>query len=62
MLYKLLKHKMSRNQLIGFTLANLVGLSIIFIGIQIYSDLHPILNDKDSFLQEIGRASCRERV
>lgn len=52
MLYKLLKHKMSRNQLIGFTLANLVGLSIIFIGIQIYSDLHPILNDNDSFLQD----------
>lgn len=52
MLFKLFKHKISKNQLIGFTIANLIGLSIIFIGVQLYSDIYPILTSKDSFLQD----------
>lgn len=52
MLYKLLKHKISTKQLLGFTIANLIGLSIVFIGIQAYSDIYTILTSKDSFLQD----------
>ena len=52
MIFKLLKHKISKNQLLGFGIANLVGLSIILLGIQIYSDLNPLLTSKDSFIQD----------
>ena len=52
MVLKILKHKISKNQLLGFTLANFVGLSIILLGIQIYSDMNPILSSKDSFIQD----------
>ena len=52
MVFKLLKHKISKNQLFGFAIANLVGLSIILLGVQIYSDLNPVLSSKDSFIQD----------
>lgn len=52
MVLKILKHKISKSQLLGFTFANIVGLSIILLGIQLYNDLTPILSSKDSFLQD----------
>ena len=52
MLYKLLKHKVSKNQLLGFTIANLIGLSIVFMGIQTYTDIRQVFTSKDSFLQD----------
>lgn len=52
MLLKLLKRKTSLKQLIGFTLANLVGLTIIFLGFQLYRDIKPILTGEDSFIND----------
>lgn len=52
MVLKILKYKISKSQLLGFTFANIIGLSIILFGVQIYSDLSPVLSSKDSFLQD----------
>lgn len=52
MVLKILKYKISKSQLLGFTFANIIGLSIILLGIQLYNDLTPVLSSKDSFLQD----------
>lgn len=48
MIYKLLKHKISKKQLISFSLINIIGLSIIFLGLQLYQDISPIILGKDA--------------
>lgn len=48
MLYKLLKQKISFKQLLGFTLINIIGLTIVFLGYQLYRDVKPIVVGDDS--------------
>ena len=43
LIWKLLRQHISVVQLIGFFLVNLVGVSIILCGVQIYSDVKPVL-------------------
>lgn len=40
--FKILRQNISATQLIGFLIANLVGLFIVLSTVQIYNDLHPI--------------------
>ena len=43
LIWKLLRQHISVVQLVGFFLANLIGLSIILCGVQLYSDVKPIV-------------------
>ena len=52
LLWKLLREHISLGQLLGFFISNLVGTVIILLTIQIYSDISPIFNRKDSFLDD----------
>lgn len=52
MIWKLLRKNVSVTQLAGFTLANIVGLAIVIIGLQIYVDVSPIITDEDSFVKK----------
>ena len=49
---KLLRQRMSAGQLIGFSLANLVGLSIVLLSLQFYLDVIPFFSRGDSFMKE----------
>ncbi len=49
-IWQLLRHNISRSQLIGYALANLIGLTIIACATQFYSDISSVWNDEDSFL------------
>ena len=51
LLWKLLRRHLSVVQLGGFTLANLVGATIVLTALQLYADLRPILTQPDSFLK-----------
>ena len=46
---RLLRKNMSPARIAGFVLSNFIGLAIVVAGLQFFQD-------------EIGRASCRERV
>lgn len=53
LVWKLLRQHISRSQLAGFFLANLIGTGIILLSIQFYADLQPVLSGKgDSFLKK----------
>jgi hypothetical protein len=39
-------------QLVGFTLANFIGLLIVLLGLQFYTDVRSIWQDEDSFMQK----------
>lgn len=53
LVWKLLRQHVSRSQLAGFFLANLIGTGIILLSIQFYADLQPVLSGKgDSFLKK----------
>ncbi|MBE6313885.1 MAG: ABC transporter permease [Bacteroidales bacterium] len=39
-------------QLVGFTLANFIGLLIVLLGMQFYTDVRSIWQDEDSFIQK----------
>ena len=43
LIWKLLRQHISVAQLVGFFLTNLIGLSIILCGVQLYSDVKPIV-------------------
>lgn len=49
--WKLLRHHLSVGQLVGFFLANLIGMSIVLLGIQLYQDVQPLFNGSDSLLK-----------
>ena len=51
LLWKVLREHISISQLAGFVLANVIGLSIIVLGLQLYLDLQPILTDKGGFMK-----------
>lgn len=52
MIWTLLRKNISIAQLAGFMLANIVGLTIIIVGVQIYTDVEPIIGDEDSFIKK----------
>jgi hypothetical protein len=52
MVSRLLRKNLSKAQIVGFTLSNLVGLAIVVTGLQLYLDVRPIWEDEDSFLQK----------
>lgn len=52
LMWKLLRKHVSRAQLAGFALANMVGLSIVLLGLQFYCDVQPVFADEDSFIRK----------
>ena len=52
LMWKLLRKHISPSQLIGFSLASLVGLTIVILAVQFHQDVRPLFNDEDSFLRK----------
>ena len=52
LVWKLLRQHISPFQLIGFILANLIGMVVILLGVQFYSDIQAIYNGEDSFMKD----------
>lgn len=52
LMWKLLRKHISAPQLIGFSLANLVGLTIVILAVQFYLDVRPVFNDDESFIRK----------
>lgn len=51
MINKLLRKNTSPARIAGFVLSNLIGLTIMGVGLQFYLDACPVWNQKDSFLK-----------
>ncbi len=49
-IWKLLRHNIAKGQIIGFVVANIVGLSVILIGIMFFCDSQHNNEEKDNFL------------
>ena len=52
LMWKLLRKHISTSQLIGFSVANLIGLTIVILAVQFYNDVLPIFNDEESFIRK----------
>ena len=52
LIWKLLRKHISASQLTGFSIANLVGLTIVILGVQFYIDVSPRFNDEESFISK----------
>ena len=52
LLWKLLRKHISKSQLIGFAIANLIGLAIVIIAVQFFNDVKPVFNDEESFIKK----------
>lgn len=52
LIWKLLKENISKGQLIGFSIANLVGMTIILLAVQFYSDIAPVFDKKDDLFKK----------
>ncbi|MBQ7689737.1 MAG: ABC transporter permease [Muribaculaceae bacterium] len=52
LLWKLLRKNISLVQLIGFGIANLVGLTIVILVVQFYRDVQPVFGDEESFIRK----------
>lgn len=52
LLGKLLRKNVSVEQLIGFALANVIGLCIVMIGLQFYADVRAVFSGEDSFINK----------
>lgn len=52
LVWKLLRQHISLVQFVGFTLANLVGLLIILLGLQFYQDVQSIFSSRESFMKQ----------
>ncbi len=52
LLWKLLRKHLSVPQLVGFALANLIGLAIVILAVQFYQDVKPVFNDEESFISK----------
>ena len=52
LLWKLVRRHVSLSQLVGFFVANLVGMAIILSGIQFYVDVLPLFRGNDAFFQK----------
>ena len=51
-MWRLLSKHISKVQLAGFALANLVGLAIVILAVQFYLDVRPVFNDEESFISK----------
>lgn len=51
LIWKVLRQNISIGQLSGFVLANIIGLTIIVLGLQLYLDLQPLLSNKSGFMK-----------
>jgi len=51
-IWKLLRQHISASQLVGFALANLIGLTIVLLAVQFYRDVRPVFNDEESFIRK----------
>ncbi|MDR3328230.1 MAG: ABC transporter permease [Prevotellaceae bacterium] len=51
MLSKLLKQNISKTQLFGFAVANLIGMTIVLIAVQLYCDINPLFTQKDTLFK-----------
>lgn len=51
-MWRLLRKHVSKVQLGGFALANLIGLTIVLLGLQFYEDVRPVFDDEDSFIRK----------
>lgn len=51
-IWKLLRQHISKSQLIGFAIANLIGLTIVLLAVQFYRDVRPVFNDEESFISK----------
>lgn len=52
LIWKLLKENISKGQLIGFSLANFVGMAIILLAVQVYSDISPVFQNKEDLFKK----------
>lgn len=52
LMWKLLRKHISKAQLIGFAIANMVGLTIVLLGLQFWQDVRPVFEDEDSFIRK----------
>lgn len=52
LIWKLLRKHISASQLTGFSIANLVGLTIVILAVQFYNDVKPVFNDEESFIRK----------
>lgn len=59
-MWKLLRKHISPSQLIGFSLASLVGLTIVILAVQFHQDVKPLFKDEDSFLRKDFMIITRE--
>ena len=62
LMWKLLRKHISKSQLIGFSLASLVGLTIVILAVQFHQDVRPLFNDEDSFLRKDYLIITREVI
>ena len=60
LMWKLLRKHISPSQLIGFSLASLVGLTIVILAVQFHQDVRSIFKDEDSFLRKDYMIITRE--
>lgn len=52
LIWKLLRENISKGQLIGFSIANLVGMTIILLAVQFYNDVAPVFDKKDDLFKK----------
>ena len=52
LLWKLLRKHVSALQMVGFSLASLVGLVIVLLALQFYNDIKPVFSSDDSFMRQ----------
>ena len=52
LVWKLLRKHLSIGQLLGFFLANLLGMCIVLCSLQVYNDVLPIFTQGDSFMKQ----------
>lgn len=52
LMWKLLRQHMSAPQLVGFAVANLIGLGIVILAVQFYQDVKPVFSDEESFISK----------
>ncbi len=51
LVWKLLKQNLSKGQLIGFGVANFIGITIVLLALQFYFDVSPMFTQKDNLLK-----------
>ena len=52
LLWKLLRKHVSAGQMTGFSVASLIGLVIVLLALQFYSDIRPLFSSDDSFMKQ----------